>query len=78
MTNWFCHRVHASEKICEQRIRAAFVGEDLTVGQLEKADKQGVDVEKIVDSLCLAKQNGQSFACEELVETELRKPSSPG
>src|SRR5210317_1105302 len=45
------------KKICEQRIRAAFVGADLSAEQLEKTYKQGVDIEKIVDALCLAKRN---------------------
>lgn len=57
--------------ICEQRIRADFVGTDVSVSDLEKAHLQGIDIKKLVDALCLAKRTEQSITWQQLVATEL-------
>jgi uncharacterized protein YqfA (UPF0365 family) len=57
-------------KICEQRIKAGFVGVDLSCRQLELAYRQGVDIEKAVDALCLAKRTDREVCWDDLVATE--------
>jgi uncharacterized protein YqfA (UPF0365 family) len=57
--------------ICEQRIRAKYVGVDLSCEQLERAHLQGADIKKAVDALCLAKQTERDVRWEDLIATDL-------
>jgi len=60
-----------ARKICEQRIKASYVGIDLSVRQLEEAHQQGADIEKLVDALCLARRSDQDVGWGDLLDTEL-------
>ncbi|QEF96384.1 SigmaW regulon antibacterial [Stieleria maiorica] len=58
-------------RICEQRIKAGSVGVDLPVEQLEDAHRKGADIEKLTDSLCLARRSDRDVTWDELLHTEL-------
>ena len=57
--------------ICEQRIKASYVGVDLSVDKLEHAYRQGANIEKAVDALCLARRSEREVSWEDLVHTDL-------
>ncbi|NND96319.1 MAG: hypothetical protein HKN47_03195 [Pirellulaceae bacterium] len=57
--------------ICEQRIRAKYVGVELSAQQLEEAHLHGADIKKAVDALCLAKRNDQQVSWQDLIAGDL-------
>ena len=59
------------QRICEQRIRASYVGVDLSTQTLEKALRQGADIEAVVDAMCQEKRAGREVQWERLLENEL-------
>ena len=64
-------------KLCEQRIKASFVGVDLSLRQLEEAHLKGADIERLVDALCMAHRTNQEIEWDDLLQTELNRSSGP-
>lgn len=60
--------------ICDQRIKAAQAGIDLTWDKLAITHQRGVDIAKAVDAWCLARHNGTEVTWDDLVETYLLNP----
>lgn len=57
--------------ICEQRIRANYVGVDLSCEKIERAHLKGADVKSVVDALCLAKRTDREIHWDDLIATDL-------
>ncbi|MCM2372344.1 flotillin-like FloA family protein [Aporhodopirellula aestuarii] len=64
-------------QICEQRIKASFVGVDLSARQLEEVYLKGADVEKLVDALCQAHRTNQDIGWDDLLQTDLNRSPGP-
>ena len=56
--------------ICEQRVKASYVGVDLSVRQLEDAHRQGADIKKMVTALCLDRLSEQKIEWGDLLRAE--------
>lgn len=56
-----------ARKICEQRIKASYIGVDLSTDQLESAHQRGVDIESAVDRMCSAKRAGESVRWDDFI-----------
>src|SRR5690606_24020940 len=55
-----------AQLICEQRIKAAQAGTDLSPGQLERAHLQGADIEKLAETMLHARRTGREVTWEQL------------
>ena len=56
--------------ICEQRIRANYVGVELSCEEIERAHLKGADVKSAVDALCLAKRTDREVHWDDLIAIE--------